>query len=326
MAIRPGLEGLVAHLAALTGGAPAGELLELRYRHPRGGMGQRFFAVERPGAAATAAFTLGRHTDVYIGACPRTRREGTRDAIAGGWALWADCDGPQAVEALEGFSPAPAIVVRSGTATNRHAYWPLTDPLAPEALEAANRRIAVALGADVASIDAARVLRAPGTLTFKTDPPGLVLLEAFTGERFDTRELLAVLPLEPTQETPAPATRPAPARPVPRRVEDPLRAIDPDIYVVALTGQELGRDRKVSCPFHRDRTPSLHAYETPEDGWYCFGCRGGGSIYDLGAGVMGLATRGREFLELRRRLTELLLPGVEAPKRPRRGRGRRVAA
>jgi len=114
MAIRPGLEGLVAHLAALTGGAPAGELVELRYRHSRGGMGQRFFAVGRLGGAATAAFTLGRHTEVYVGACPRTRREGTRDAIAGGWALWADCDGPQAVEALQRFSPAPAIVVRSG--------------------------------------------------------------------------------------------------------------------------------------------------------------------------------------------------------------------
>ena len=114
MTIRPGLEGVVAHLAALAGDAPVGELLELRYRHPRGGMGQRFFAVERPGAAATAAFTLGRHTDVYIGACPRTRREGTRAAVAGGWALWADCDGLQAVEALRAFGPAPAIVVRSG--------------------------------------------------------------------------------------------------------------------------------------------------------------------------------------------------------------------
>lgn len=323
---RPGLEATVAFASALTGDADRCELVELRYRHSRGGMGQRFFTVTRPDAVATAVAVLGRRSDVYLAVCPRTRRDGSRGAIRGGWAVWADCDGAAAAAALEAFKPEPAIVVRSGTANNCHAYWPMTEPLAPEALEAANRRIAVALGSDLASVDAARVLRAPGMLNFKTDPPGLVALEVFTGERFDTRELLAVLPLEPTQETPAAAVRPVPARPAPRRVDDPLRAIDPEIYVTALTGHGLSRERKVSCPFHRDRTPSLHAYETPEDGWYCFGCRRGGSIYDLGAGVMGLATRGHEFVELRKRLTELLLPGAEAPKRPGRNRGRRAAA
>jgi len=324
MTIRPGLEGVVAHLAALAGDAPVGELLELRYRHPRGGMGQRFFAVERPGAAATAAFTLGRHTDVYVGACPRTRREGTRDAVAPGWVLWANCDGPRAVEALHAFSPAPAIVVRSGTATNRHAYWPLTEPLQPDALERANRRLATVLGADLASVDAARVLRPPGGLNFKAHPPGVVALEVFTGERYDTAALLAALVLEPQHEISIAATR-APARPAPQRVEDPLRAIDPDVYVAALTGRPVGRDRKVSCPLHHDRTPSLHAYEAPDDGWFCFGCRRGGSVYDLGGGVMGLSTRGREFLQLRRRLYELLLPGYEPPSAPRRSGGDRVA-
>ncbi len=319
----PGLQGLVSHLAALAGGAPGGELLELRYRHSRGGMGQRFFPVGRPDAAATAALTLGRRTDVYVGACPRTRREGTRAAVAGGWVLWADCDGPGAVEALERFTPQPAIVVRSGTDGNRHTYWPLTEPLAPDALEHANRRIALALGADLASIDAARVLRPPGGLNFKTDPPGLVRLETFTGERFDTSALLAALPHEPVKGG---RSAPRPPRPAPRRVEDPLRSIDPDVYVAALTGRKPGRDRKFSCPFHRDRTPSLHAYETPEDGWFCFGCRRGGSVYDLGAGVMGLTTRGREFVELRRRLYELLLPGHEPPPAPRRSRGDRVPA
>ena len=122
MRARPGLQGLVSHLAALAGSAPDGGLLELRYRHSRGGMGQRFFAAARPDAAATAALTLGRRTDVYVGACPRTRREGTRAAVAGGWVLWADCDGPGAIEALRNFDPAPAIVVRSGTIRSRLAW------------------------------------------------------------------------------------------------------------------------------------------------------------------------------------------------------------
>ena len=244
--VPPSLEGLVAHTAALAGGAEPGELLELRYRHSRGGMGQRFFPVARPDAAATAALTLGRRVDVYLGVCPRSRREGTRDAIAAGWALWADCDGPEAIAALQAFAPAPAIVVRSGSGGNRHAYWPLTEPLAPDALERANRRIAAALGADLASIDAARVLRPPGGLNFKTDPPGLVRLETFTGERFDTSALLAALPEDPVD---AGSSTRAAVRPAPRRVEDPLRAVDPDVYVEALTGRKAGRDRKVSCPF-----------------------------------------------------------------------------
>ena len=77
-------------------------------------MRQRFLAAAHPQVAATVVHRLGRRSDVYVGACPRARRRGTRDALADGWALWADCDGPQAVAALQAFSPAPAIVVHSG--------------------------------------------------------------------------------------------------------------------------------------------------------------------------------------------------------------------
>jgi hypothetical protein len=50
--------------------------------------------------------------------------------------------------------------------------------------------------------------------------------------------------------------------------------------------------------------PSLHVYAAPERGWCCYSCRRGGSIYDLAAELWGVGTRGREFLELRRRLLE----------------------
>jgi len=75
----------------------------------------------------------------------------------------------------------------------------------------------------------------------------------------------------------------------------------------------VGRDGKVSCPFHEDRTPSLHVYETPAGGWYCFGCGRGTSVYDLAAAIWRLEPRGADFLELRRRLYELLLPGLDPP-------------
>jgi hypothetical protein len=57
---------------------------------------------------------------------------------------------------------------------------------------------------------------------------------------------------------------------------------------------------------HDDSTPSLQLYD---HGWYCFGaCRTGGSIYDFGALLYGLDTKGHQFLALRRLLAEELLP------------------
>jgi hypothetical protein len=105
---------------------------------------------------------------------------------------------------------------------------------------------------------------------------------------------------------------------------DPLRALDPALYVGVLTGQTVRRSRKVSCPFHHpDRTPSLHAFEDPADGWFCFGCRRHGhSVYDLASELWDLPTRGPSFLELRARLYQLFLPG-QTPPAPSRAPGSR---
>ena len=37
--------------------------------------------------------------------------------------------------------------------------------------------------------------------------------------------------------------------------------------------------RSIRCPFHEDREPSLHLYQTRT--WYCFGCGKGGDVYDF---------------------------------------------
>src|SRR5258705_7840055 len=130
-------------LAALAGSADRGELLELRYRLDDGQrMGQVFDRPTRLRGLATRAIALGRRTDVYVGCAPRTRRHGGRDAVARAFLLWADCDGDDAVAALDRFDPAPSIVVASGTGSNCHAYWPLTVPLARDDVECANRRLA----------------------------------------------------------------------------------------------------------------------------------------------------------------------------------------
>lgn len=65
---------------------------------------------------------------------------------------------------------------------------------------------------------------------------------------------------------------------------------------------EIGRDGKVACPFHEDRTPSLHVYDEAEHGWHCYGCGRGGTIIDFGAALYGLEPRGQGFHEIRRRL------------------------
>lgn len=87
-----------------------------------------------------------------------------------------------------------------------------------------------------------------------------------------------------------------------------LLAIEPARYVELLTG-ELPVGGKVRCvlPDHDERTGSFAVYEG-ERGWWCFGCGRGGSIYDLGAALWGLGTRGPEF----RRLHERLVAALEA--------------
>jgi hypothetical protein len=67
----------------------------------------------------------------------------------------------------------------------------------------------------------------------------------------------------------------------------------------------------VTCPFHPDRHPSLHVYETAQRGWYCFGrCRRGGTIYDLAAPLYGYEGRSGDFIRLRGELRRLF--GLEA--------------
>ena len=293
-------------LAALAGTPHRGELIELRYRLEDGQrMGQVFDRPDRVRGLATRAIALGRRTDVYVGCAPRTRRHGGRDAVDRAFVLWADCDGEDAVAELAAFEPAPSIVIASGTGSNCHAYWPLSGPLSRDEVERANRRLAHALGADPASADAARILRVPGTFSHKHMPPTQVeALRLDPDRRLDAMDVVGSLP-----DPPAPAR--ATAAPAPQRHDDPLLAIAPDVYVRRLLGVEVPRHRKVRCPFHEDRHPSLHVYDTPQRGWYCFGrCRRGGTIYDLAAPLYGYTARGEGFLRLRTELRRLF--GLEA--------------
>lgn len=80
--------------------------------------------------------------------------------------------------------------------------------------------------------------------------------------------------------------------------------------MLVLTGQRVNRDRKIHCPLHDDWIPSLHVYDDPEHGWYCFGCRHGGTIYDLAGGLWGIQPRGDGMRALRSGLQGLFDPDV----------------
>lgn len=319
----PQSDALLLQLAAIAGNEPAGGFLEIRYKRDTGGMGQSFHAPHRRKPLIEYIRGLAERTDVYVGCAPRRRRSGTESSIERVWALWADCDTPESVAALESFRPRPSLIVLSGSNTDgidhRQAWWSLRWPLTPAEARDANRRLAQHLHADPRATDVARILRPAGTLNHKTDPPRRVVCEHVAITAYVAEQIVRGLP---PVEQPARATDLGLLRT--RRVDpsdDALRAIPATEYVPALTGRPVGRDGKTSCPFHgggNERTPSLHVY--PDDrGWTCFGsCPApggrdhlGGDIYVFGAALYGLDTR-RDFPEIRRRLAADLLRAGEA--------------
>jgi len=298
------------YLATLYSREPAA-WIAIRERLPNGrGMRQAFHRTALVDELAPRLVELGQRTDVYVRATPCSTRDGTAASAKRAWTLYADCDTPDAVRRLAELPVPPPMTVRSGTETHTHAYWPLREPVAPEDTARANRRLAHALGADRRATDIARILRPPGTLNHKTCPPASVRLDAFdaTGRSPLLTDIAGDLADPPDETRPSPA----PVRTLPNGADDVLRTFPASYYVPALTGRDLGRDGKVACPFHEERTPSLHAYDDPDRGWCCYGCGRGGSIIDFGAELYGVEPRGAGYHEIRRRLAAELLRLVVA--------------
>lgn len=272
--------------------------MEVRFR-TASGMGRRFHHVERLDRLVDTVVSLASRTDVYVGVLPRRRHGGGRaDLVQTASVVWVDCDTSSSVAALRSFCPAPGIVVGSGSGQNCHGYWFLNEPIDLDATEALNRRLALALGADIRCSDPARILPPAGAVNTKHSPPAAVrLLRLAENQRVALGELECHLRSEPRERTRLRAPRPPRSATV-----GPVAAIPPRVYFERLTGQTVGRSGKTRCPFHDDRTPSLHVYENPDRGWYCFGCGRGGSIYDLAALLWRSGTRGAEFVALRREL------------------------
>ena len=147
-----GVEGRAAtsrFLEVLYQSAPRASFVEVRFSLASG-MGRRFHRVAELDRVAHGLAGLASRTDVYVGVLPRRRRGGRReDLVARASVVWVDCDTDESIRALDVFRPRPAIVVASGTGENRHAYWTLRHAVDLDEVEQLNRRLALALRADV---------------------------------------------------------------------------------------------------------------------------------------------------------------------------------
>jgi len=291
---------LKRYLKMIVGDRRGDELLEIRYATGDRGMRRRFISIRRLDGAARVIRSLSPRTDVYCGVLLRSRRAGGRDAVTTSHLAFVEIDAVDALGRLQRFARTPTMIVSSGTTGHAHAYWALRARVGAVELERANRALASHLGGDLASVDAARILRPAGTLSHKHRPPEPVELVHFDpADRYELAELVDGI-------TPAPS-RPAPAAAGPERaarteLDELLLAIPAATYVRELTGLKPRRNGKVNCPFHPDETPSLQLYK---DGtFYCYGCGAGGSIYDFAETLWSLATKGRAFLALRARLAD----------------------
>jgi hypothetical protein len=288
-------------IATLYAEAPIGSFIELRYRSTAG-MRRAFSEVDRLNEVVAMITERSPHTDVFLGVIPRRRRGGGRDdLVSHASVVWVDCDTPDSAAMLRRFSPAPSLIVQTGTAGNLHGYFLLSQPAGLDAIEHANRRLARAIGADAACTDAARILRAVGSTNHKHGRPTPVRAERCdTTARHRLADIIGTLG-DVTEWSPRPVRAPR-ATPA----DDVLLSAPPTTYVERLTGVVVPWHGKIHCPFHDDRTPSLHVYSEPERGWYCYGCGRGGSIYDFAAQLSGLTTRGADFVQLQRALCDTL--------------------
>jgi hypothetical protein len=238
--------------------------------------------------------------EVFIGVLPRRSPLPRREAVGEARCLWLDLDTPAALERALAFRAEPHLVVRSGSGGG-HCYWLLGEPILPEEAECANRRLGAHLGADLASCDRLRLLRAPGSPNPKAGRTARLVRARPAQACYRLCELLAGVPAAQPETQAAMLAHP----PFPRG-PDPLRVLPPAWWFSRLTGQSPDAAGYARCPLHADRAASLKLYAEPERGWCCYAGCGAGSVYDFAARLWSVGTRGSEFTELRRRLRDAL--------------------
>lgn len=312
---RPGLVEVVAGRRLPDGS------LRMRSRHERGRYPRAGYS-----AALVALVRRDREAGEEVFCTPLTRRlarPGRGGQVLPAAVAWVDIDERANIDRVRAFPHPPNLVVYSGSG-GAHAYWRVGPAVAPDELEAANRKLAGALGGDLASCDRARIMRVPGSDNHKAGRPcRLAYLDLARPPVPLDRLCAGLADPDPPPPPPDPAVLRRGAR---WNAADDARRIPPPLYfwlLARVVVPESGGD--VRCPLadHEERHPSCRVYPRPEQGWVCFGCRRGGTIYDLasllegGPGGRRGALHGQAFTEVKRRVHALI--GLE--QRPR-GEGR----
>jgi putative DNA primase/helicase len=133
-------------------------------------------------ASNIQATELPEDKNVYVGVATRHNKKGTKGDIIEIPAVWVDVDFKQTPEEevlkhINAFTLRPSIHVMSGGGV--HLYWVLETPATSKdiaKIEDINRRLADYFGGDKGSAEAAHILRLPGTMNMKYDPPRPVIL------------------------------------------------------------------------------------------------------------------------------------------------------
>lgn len=148
---------------------------------------------EYPYEALSNILSYAKRTGSKVSFAPNSRRRvntvnrwgfqwdgfGTKEDVHEATAFFVDADrkaGPVDLAELEAYRPAPTVIVQSSHAGKYHAYWQFRDSLPIEnyedilKYEAVNRGLANELELDV-SMDLRRIMRLPGSLNTKYDPP-----------------------------------------------------------------------------------------------------------------------------------------------------------
>jgi hypothetical protein len=288
-----------------------------------------------------------RGQELFCGIVPKTEPEPRKEAAAAGRVVWVDIDrkstaDPPTIEQIEqllegeiatdalvaaarllALPARPHLVAFSGSG-GAHGYWRIEQTLDAEWIERANVWLIhhVGDGADYASFDRNRFMRLPGTRNLKSGRYCQLIYADLTSRAYDVRDLVGDLPDPPADDPRAPKRiRRQPTAPSPRRgaIDDPVDRWTPREYFAALCGvAETNRDGKARCPLpdHDDPRASLWIGDSPEAGWFCFGCSRGGRIFDLASlligGPWGADLRGEAFREARAELERRLrvpIPG-----------------
>lgn len=138
-------------------------------------------AHEDMAARATEAAELG---DVWVGHAPRTCQRGDLDAVEFSRCLIVDADSRESAAAVGGFHLKPSWIVLTGSVTDGYAHrqvgWLLDRPVPRERFAELENRLVNHLHGDPKwNRTGAGVIRVPGTLNWKTDPPRSVELGSF---------------------------------------------------------------------------------------------------------------------------------------------------